>query len=520
MTDSIPNSKRQSRRKWPSWLRLPGFSQRAIKAEAIVDAGASIGEINPRLFGHLVEQRERGVYDGVWNEDGSELRPDVLTLVKELKPAMLRYPGGVAAGRSHWEDGIEPLDQRKPAENGEGGRVGTDEFLAFCREAHAEPSLAVNAVTGAPEEAARWVAYCNEPATGEQGRRRAGADHAEPYGVRLWAISRETAEPHTALSAEEYAARVKAFATAMRAADPNIELVAAGEAVTSDSPSDAGRRWNETLLREAGDWIDCLAIRHHLPGRSGWTGAGDDYALHYTLCAAPLDLEKIIQRTSGQVKMLVPGRKIGIAIDPWSIAPLDLFAEKTPATSDYSMREALYSASLLNVFIRQCRTLSMACHSQLVNTLPLIVTSGRRSYTTALFHPFLLYQRMEKVALKVEMNSPTFESDGMDCIAAHSDVPYIDMIATRSTDRKRIVLGIVNRHSNTRAYFRVRLRNCDDMLPVRGWLLDAKRPQDVNSLDEPQKIRSREVKLPSTLRKRDQVYLDLPPASVSIMVLE
>ncbi len=56
---------------------------------------------------------------------------------------------------------------------------GTDEFMAFCRAVGCEPMICVNAGDGTPEEAARWVQYCNGPADSPMGQRRAAAGHRE-----------------------------------------------------------------------------------------------------------------------------------------------------------------------------------------------------------------------------------------------------------------------------------------------------------------------------------------------------
>ena len=124
------------------------------------------------------------------------LRPDTLALIRDMRPPVIRYPGGNFASGYHWEDGIGPREQRPPrfdqAWNAwESNQVGTDEFLDFCAQVGAAPNLVVNDGSGTPVEAARWVAYCNEPADGEQGRRRTANGHAAPYDVRLWGVGNE-----------------------------------------------------------------------------------------------------------------------------------------------------------------------------------------------------------------------------------------------------------------------------------------------------------------------------------------
>ena len=144
-------------------------------------------KFRPGFTGSLWSIWSTAYTGGLWAEDGTALRPDTLKLVKELYPPLVRYPGGNFASGYHWEDGIGPRPERPRRydaawQSWESNQVGTDEFLSFCQQVGAEPFLVVNDGSGTPEEAARWVAYCNQPAEGEQGLRRAANGHPEPWG--------------------------------------------------------------------------------------------------------------------------------------------------------------------------------------------------------------------------------------------------------------------------------------------------------------------------------------------------
>ena len=80
-------------------------------------AGAVIGRTNPRLFGAFVEHLGRCVYGGIFEPghptaDAHGFRRDVLELVRELGPTIIRYPGGNFVSGYNWEDGVGPVDQR------------------------------------------------------------------------------------------------------------------------------------------------------------------------------------------------------------------------------------------------------------------------------------------------------------------------------------------------------------------------------------------------------------------------
>ncbi len=499
---------------------------RRLRAVVRIDAEKEIGEINPFIYGQFVEHLENCVYGGIWTPDGEKIREDTLRLVQALKPPLIRYPGGNFASGYHWEDGIGPHDLRslrfdQAWKSEESNHVGTDEFMAFCQRAGAQPYLVVNDATGSPEEAARWVAYCNEGPQGEQGRRRASNGHPEPYNVRLWGVGNEVwgrwQIGHT--SATQYAARIRPIIEAMRAVDPTIKIVAVGDKILSDSHDDPGRQWNETVLASAGDLINYLSFHIYQPDLSGWQEYVDSNELFRTVCAAPLAVEKVIQRLAEQIKHSTAGRGIKIALDEWNLWLAPPEDAQTMHRVRYTLRDALYTAGMLNVFIRQCRSLQIANIAQLVNVLSLIVTNPKQAYATPIYYPFLMYRQMEPIALEAEMESPTFNSESLGDIEAMQKVPFIDVSATRSRSGRRLVLGVVNRDPHRRVDLSVRLYGFTELRPKRGWLLNHPDPLAENTFSNPENVKSKEIDL-RQIGKRTRFTLDLPPHSVSVISLE
>ena len=99
---------------------------------------------------------------------------------------MLRFPGGNFVSGYHWEDGVGPLDGRPPLPNpawhgAEWNHVGTDEWLRLCELTGAEPLVCNNAGDGTPDEARRWIEYCNAAADTPMGRKRAENGREEPW---------------------------------------------------------------------------------------------------------------------------------------------------------------------------------------------------------------------------------------------------------------------------------------------------------------------------------------------------
>src|SRR5690606_30281797 len=145
------------------------------------------------------------------------------------------FPGGSMVADYRWDEGIGPVDRRPSAYNRNwrtftANDMGTPEFLELCARTGALPYLCVNVGTGSAEEAAAWVEYCNGALGTPGGQLRARDGHPEPYRVKYWGIGNETGYVHEigASNAVEYAETYLAFASAMRAVDPEITLIASG----------------------------------------------------------------------------------------------------------------------------------------------------------------------------------------------------------------------------------------------------------------------------------------------------
>ena len=141
------------------------------QVEVRLDRDIAIGTTDRRLFGAFVEHLGRCVYGGIFEPghpeaDEKGFRRDVLALVKELGPTIMRYPGGNFVSGYDWEDGVGPVERRPPRldlawMSTETNRFGTNEFVDWCRLAGIEPMLAVNLGTRGGDAARNYVEYCN-----------------------------------------------------------------------------------------------------------------------------------------------------------------------------------------------------------------------------------------------------------------------------------------------------------------------------------------------------------------------
>ena len=105
----------------------------------LVQRDLAIGETDPRLFGAFIEHLGRCIYGGLYEpghptSDANGFRQDVLALVRELRPSIMRYPGGNFVSGYNWEDGVGPAAARPRRldlawMSTETNRFGTNEFI-------------------------------------------------------------------------------------------------------------------------------------------------------------------------------------------------------------------------------------------------------------------------------------------------------------------------------------------------------------------------------------------------------
>lgn len=395
------------------------FRLRAAKSDPLARFSILFGG-RGRLWIDQVSLLPGNAVDGV--------RRDVFERVKALRPAFVRWPGGNVAQDYHWLWGVGPRDERTTWANlswknePEPSDFGTDEYIQFCRNTGAEPAITVN-VEGrgaTPEEAAAWVEYCNGAPTTKYGAMRAANGHPAPYNVRYWEIGNEIwgswVRGHS--DAETYARNYNRYVKAMRAVDPTIKFIAVG---------DNDMNWNRTVLRRAGASIDYLAI-HHYYGRREMKGDA------LNLMARPLHYERFYKQVEQLIAELVPGRMVQLAINEWG---LDL-----PVERQYSMESALYGARLMNVFERKGHLVGMSAVSDLVNGWPggIIQASRHGVFVTPTYWVNALYNNhLGTSRLSTEVLSPTF-----DTTLEGKNIPFLDVVTSRSGDGKQIYIKAVN----------------------------------------------------------------------------
>lgn len=285
------------------------------------------------------------------------LRPEVVALLKEISTPLLRWPGGNFADNYHWMDGLLPVDQRAPlrghfqetlphTHDFDMHEIGTDEFIALCREIGAEPFITINLGLEGPAEAAAWVEYCNGGPDTKWGRLRAERGHPEPYNVKYWSLGNEYGYGHMLgpNDPEGYRRVVTDCSAAMRAVDPSLEFTVCG--IWWDEA------WHREVLAKIGHVFENVSFHDYTRLMKEFEGEAGRSEFRRVAVEAPRAIFDQVRNVRNLVDAHAPADKpIGISFDEWNI----WYAWYRPVGA----AEGIYAASMLHHLCRDARGLGI-----------------------------------------------------------------------------------------------------------------------------------------------------------------
>jgi alpha-L-arabinofuranosidase len=360
----------------------------AAGADTIAVDPKPLFEISPWLYMQFMEPlgATDSSVEACWDYDADDWRKDFVDVVRDLAPGAIRF-GGLFSRYYRWREGVGPAAKRPWMRNyvwggKETNRVGTHEFVDFCRRVGAEPFFCVNFLSdgekryaSTPEgvrtadarEAADWVSYANHPAQGA------------PLNLKLWQIGNETSYGNATFTRDEAIAHTIEFAKAMKERDPSLHLIGWG---------DRGREglWAPDLVKRAGEYIDSVAI--HMMGQSPKRPDTVLKGLRYQ--AEPeraweelLELSNTVERRVSELEQAIDaaGSRAGIAITE---GHLSLSPHNTNPIL-YEWLSAAYHARSLNIYQRHGARVKIATAADFqgnrwTNTAVMVPVPRGRSY--------------------------------------------------------------------------------------------------------------------------------------------
>jgi alpha-L-arabinofuranosidase len=202
-----------------------------------------------------------------WKNRPGGLRADMVQALADLKPGFLRFPGGcIVEGseldkRYQWKTTIGPVEERTLLINRwnyefshrptpdyfQTFGLGFFEYFQLAEDLGAEPLPILNCGMACQynsgelvplsqldpyiQDALDLIEFANGPATSDWGGKRAAMGHAEPFQLKMLGVGNEQWGP-------QYIERYAAFAKALKARHPDIQLV------SGSGPSPADKRFD------------------------------------------------------------------------------------------------------------------------------------------------------------------------------------------------------------------------------------------------------------------------------------
>jgi alpha-N-arabinofuranosidase len=480
----------------------------------VVDPARQLGSVDRNVFGGFVEHLGRCIYGGLYDEgsplaDAQGFRTDVLSLLRDFRMGVLRWPGGNFVSNYHWTDGIGPKDERprRPelawgAE--ESNRFGTDEFMAYCRQLGTEPYVCLNMGTGTLDEALAWVEYCNGAGGTAWAQRRRDNGHPEPYGVRYWGLGNEMYGDWQvgAVSAEEYVRTATRWARAIKMLDPQAKLVSCGMNGWND--------WDRVVIDGMASMVDYHSLHIYTGSADYWTNVLQPHQAERAIGYA----RSLIERAAYVRKIAAPPR---IAYDEWNV----WYREPAGALEErYSFPDALAVATYLNIFIRNSDWVKMANLAQMVNAIAPLVTSPEAVARQPIWYPVLMHARAAlDVAVDTYVDGPVVSPPPGPSRWPHrvTDLgPFtlVDAAATASADRGRLALTLVNRSPDQPETVEIVLRDLAFDGDARVTAVTAERGRSGRVLPD---VEGAHLEDGSETPKGATLTLTLPPQSFTVI---
>lgn len=411
-------------------------------------------------------------------------RPDVIAALKDWGPTFLRWPGGNFASAYHFEEGLGDRDKRAgyldPAWNTwEPHDVGTDEFMDLCRHVGSEPILTINMGNADAAEAARWVEYCNGSADTPMGKLRAANGHPEPYNVRTWFVGNEQFGNWQVgtCDAETYARRYVAYAAAMLAVDPDLDLIAVG------APTDLYGHWNELVLKTAPGHIKKLSVHYYSIRTEKWDTPPPADQLYWPKVASAHEVCEMLDDTYAIMRAHSDPTP-PIIFDEWNT----YVAGKAPDFfEDYGMADAIYTGALMNACLQRADWIKMSASFNLLNVmgnLRVTPTQVWKTPTALVLELFTKHRGTQSVGCTATSGTAATPAAGN--LPAYDAIPLLDAAATLSEDGRTLFLSAVNRDPEKAA--EIDLMGLTRAGDARMHLVQGDGPQAMNTHEAPDAV--------------------------------
>ena len=452
------------------------------------------------------------LFPPTYNNKPNGFRPELITMMADMKPKFLRFPGGnylegpLIIDAFPWKTTLGPLEQR-PGHRGSWGYrasdgLGLPEFLQWCEDINAEPLLGVYAgyslsgdhIDAGPllqpyvDDALEEIEYVIGDVTTHWGAKRAADGHPAPFKLTYVEVGNEDWFDRT----NSYDGRFKQFRAAIEKKYPSLHVIST--IAETQYPN----------LKITGDMPEVVDEHYY---RNSW---------------------EMWQNASQYDNYDRKGPKIFVG--EWATR------EGAPTTN---LNAALGDAAWMTGMERNADLVIMSCYAPLfVNVNRATATApkawqwdsdligydalnsyGSPSYYVQKLFGSLLGDKIVPITTSnIPMRSkPLTKRDSTDGIKVATMVPSIFYSATMDVTSGIIYLKLVNTTGNKQPV-NINLNGVTKVSPQATLLvIKGNKPEDTNTITEPEKI----TPVSSTIKGvASKFKRTLDPYSVSVLQLQ
>jgi alpha-L-arabinofuranosidase len=228
--------------------------------------------------------------------------------------------------------------------------------------------------------------------------------------------------------------------------------------------------------------------------------------------AACLKMDGIVSKHSAIMDKYDPKKNVALVVDEWGI-----WTDAEPGTNtsflyqQNSLRDALIAASTLNIFNNHCDRVKMAALAQTVNVLQaLVLTDKDKMLLTPTYYVFDLYKvHQDARLLNLRFTSP-------DYVFGNEKLPAVNASASRDSNGV-VHISLVNIDASKKITVRADLGGIS-WKSVQGLVLTSGKFNDINTFDQPDKVRS--AAFSGAKKEGSELVVELPAKSVVMLELK
>lgn len=494
-----------------------------MKNKIIVQADVEKSKVSKHIYGHFSEHLGRGIYEGLWVGEDSEIpntngiRNDVLEALRKIKVPALRWPGGCFADEYHWKDGVGPKESRKKMINTHWGGViednsfGTHEFMMLCEMLECEPYICGNVGSGSVQEMSEWVEYITFDGESPMANWRRENGQEEAWKLKYFGVGNESWGCGGNMRPEYYADLYRRYQTFVRNYGDNRIYKIAGGA------NDFDFNWTEVVMKNAHSLMDGLSLHYYTIPGDFWLGKGSatDFTEEewFETLKKALIMDELIRKHGAIMDKYDREKRIGMIIDEWGT-----WYDPEPGTNPFflyqqnTIRDALVAAIHFNIFHKHSDRVHMANIAQMVNVLQaVILTKEEQMILTPTYHVFDMF--------KVNQDATLLDTvaDVEEFKFGDESIPSISVSATKDQEENiHINLGCLNLHDKAETVIDVRGLNLDNY-DIKGTILTASEMNAHNTFDNPENVKP--AAFTSYEVAEGKLHLDIPAKSVLVISL-